>query len=216
MEIFELLKNNKGTTSSALGKDLAIKVLNGDDSILQEAIKYVSYDLENEKSKSIRAGAAKIIEKVAEKKPELLANDLDKLKSALKAPEPQTRWMLMQTFGFCAQLNPKESISVLNHAKQYLTENAGVCLSGAVHLYLGRIGATSNKTANEVLMILDDSLKTASENEVDWILEGFLSILNNLDPESKKIIKNNANLYLDSKKKSTQKRAQKILKKINV
>jgi hypothetical protein len=215
MEIFELLNNNKGTTSSALGKDLAAKVLNGDNSILQEAIKYVSYDLENEKSKSIRAGAAKIIEKVAEKRPELLANDLEKLKPALTAPEPQTRWMLMQTFGFCAKLNPKESISVLNHAKQYLTENAGVCLSGAVHLYLGRIGATSSKTANEVLMILDDSLKTASENEVDWILEGFISILDNVDSESKIIIKNNAELYLDSKKKSTQKRAQKILKKLS-
>jgi hypothetical protein len=216
MEIFELLKNNKGTTSSTLGKDLAIKVLNGDISILHEAIKYVSYDLENEKSKSIRAGAAKIIEKVAEKKPELVAKELNKLKPALKAPEPQTRWMLMQTFGFCAKLNPEASISAINHAKQYLTENAGICLTGAVHLYLGRIGATSNKTANEVLMILDDSLKSASENEVDWILEGFLSIIDNIDSDSKIIIQKNAELCLDSKKKSTQKRAQKILKRISV
>jgi hypothetical protein len=215
MEIFELLKNNKGTTSSALGKELASKVINGDHSILLEAIKYVTYDIENPKSKSIRAGAAKIIEIVSQKKPELVAFELNMIKPALRVSEPQTRWMLMQTFGFCAKLNPKDAISVLDYSKQYLAENAGVCLSGAVHLYLGRIGATSNKTANEVLIILDDSLKTASENEIDWILEGFFCIIDNLDSNSKILIQNNAELFLNSKKKSTQKRAQKIIKKIN-
>ena len=165
MEIFELLKANKGTVSSALGKELGAKVLNGDSSILEQAMKYVVFDLNDDKSKGIRAGAAKIIEVVAEKKPELIAKDLDKLKPALNAPEPQTRWMLMYVFGFCAKLNPKDSISVIDYAKRYLTENAGVCLSGAVHQYLGRIGATSEKTAMIVLPILDDSLRTASENE---------------------------------------------------
>ena len=215
MEIFDLLKSNKGTVSSALGKDLANKVLNGDLSIIQEAFKYVVFDLNNESSKGIRAGAAKIIEKVAEKKPDLIAKDLDKLKPALNAPEPQTRWMLMQVFGFCAKLNPKEAFSAIDFAKKYLTENAGVCLSGAVHLYLGRIGATSVNTANEVISILDDSLKTATENEIDWILEGFLLILNNLDSDSIEIVKRTAEIYLDSRKKSTQDRAKKILKRIN-
>jgi len=215
MEIFDLLKSNKGTVSSALGKDLANKVLNGDLSVLQEAIKYVVFDLNNINSKGIRAGAAKIIEKVAEKKPDLIAKDLDKLKPALNAPEPQTRWMLMQVFGFCAKLNPEESISALNFAKKYLTENVGVCLSGAVHLYLGRIGAISEKNANIVISILDDSLKKATENEIDWILEGFLYILDKLDSDSKEIVKRNAEIYLDSRKKCTQDRAKKILKKLS-
>jgi hypothetical protein len=215
MDIFELLKANKGTVSSALGKELGAKVLNGDLTILEQAMKYVVFDLNDDKSKGIRAGAAKIIEVVAEKKPELIAKDLDKLKPALNVSEPQTRWMLMCVFGFCAKLNPKESISVMDYAKKYLTENAGVCLSGAVHQYLGRIGATSEKTAMIVLPILDDSLKTASENEIDWILEGFISIVNVLNPDSLIIVKRNAVIYLDSRKKSTQDRAKKILKKIN-
>lgn len=215
MEIFELLRSNKGTVSSALGKDLAEKVLKGDLSILQQAIKYAVFDLNNANSKGIRAGAAKIIEKVAQKKPDLIAKDLDALLPALNAPEPQTRWMLMQVFGLCARLNPKDSISALEFAKKYLSENAGVCLSGAVHLYLGRIGATSDKTANKVLPILDDSLKTASENEIDWILEGFLNIIDNVDSDSKELIMRNAELQLGSKKKSTQDRAKRILKKIN-
>lgn len=215
MEIFELLKANKGTVSSALGKELGAKVLNGDLTILEQAMKYVVFDLNDDKSKGIRAGAAKIIEVVAEKKPELIAKDLNKLKPALNAPEPQTRWMLMYVFGFCAKLNPNDSISVMDYAKKYLTENAGVCLSGAVHQYLGRIGATSEKVANTVLPILDDSMRTCSESEIDWILEGFLSITSTLKSDSLLIVKKNAEICLDSKRKSTQDRAKKILKKIN-
>jgi hypothetical protein len=215
MDLLELLKSNKGTVSSSLGKELAKKVLDGDSSILHDAIKYVSYDIESINAKGIRAGAAKILEKVAEKKPELIAESLEKLKPALTVKEPQTRWMLMQVFGYCAKINPKESTSIIDYAKQYLSENAGVCLSGSVHLYLGRVGATSSKTANEVITILDDSLKTASENEVDWILEGFLNIIDNVDSDSKELIKRNAELYLKAKKKSTQERVKKILKKID-
>lgn len=215
MDLLDQLKTNKGTVSSALGKELAEKVLKGDKSILDQAIDYVTYDLDNQKSKGIRAGAAKILEKVAEKQPDLIAHQLNKLKPALTVKEPQTRWMLMQVFGYCAKLNPKDSESILDYAKQYLTENAGVCLSGAVHLYLGRIGSTSDKTANKVLPILDDALKTAGENEIDWILEGFLNIINKVDSDSQQLIMRNAELQLDSKKKSTQNRAKKILKKIN-
>lgn len=216
MEIFDLLKSNKGTVSSALGKELGAKVLNGDISILKEAMKYVVYDLDNVESKGIRAGAAKIIEIVAEKRPDLVAKDLEKLKPALNVSETQTRWMLMQVFGYCANLNPKESVTVMNYAIKYLAENAGVCLSGAVYKYLGRIGATSEKIAMDVLPVLDDSLKSASENEIDWILEGFLSIISTLKPESLMLVGRNAEICLESRKKSTQERAKKILKKISV
>ncbi|PLX25605.1 MAG: hypothetical protein C0599_00330 [Salinivirgaceae bacterium] len=215
MNLFELLQNNKGTVSSALGKELAQKVLEGDRTILNDAIQYVSYDLENPKSKNIRAGAAKILEKVAEKQPELIADDLEKLKPALDVAEPQTRWMLMQVFGYCAKLNPKDASSVIDYGKSYLGENAGVCLSGAVHLYLGRVGATSEKTAAEVLPILDDALQKASENEVDWILEAFYSIIDKVGNEGKELIKRNAELYADAKKNATIKRVRKILKKIS-
>lgn len=215
MQIFDLLKANKGTVSSALGKDLADKVLKGDLSILNEAIVYVNYELDNINSKSIRAGAAKILEIVAEKKPDLVANHLDKLRPALNVPEPQTRWMLMQVFGYCAKINPDSAISIMDYADKYLKENAGVCLSGAVHLYLGRVGAVSDKIAKKVLPILDDSLKTATENEIDWILEGFMKIIDKVDSDSRQIIESNAKNYLDSKKKSTQDRAKKIIKTIN-
>lgn len=214
MDLLDILKANKGTVSSALGKELAEKVLKGDHAILQDAIKYVGYDLKNEKRKGVRAGAAKILEKVAEKKPELIAGQLEKLKPSLEVKEPQTRWMLMQVFGYCASLNPKESSSILEYAKDYLAENAGVCLSGAVHLFLGRIGATSKKMAYDVLPILDDAFRTASENEIDWILEGFYNIIDHMDIDAQQLIRKNTELHLDAKKKSTRARAKKILKRI--
>jgi len=69
MPILNQLQKNKGTLSSALGKSLAEKVLKGEKGILNEAVELINYD-----DKNVRAGAAKIIEIVAEKKPELVAH----------------------------------------------------------------------------------------------------------------------------------------------
>lgn len=45
--LIDKLKNNKGTVSSKLGKELAIEILNGDENLLKEAIDLVIYDLDN-------------------------------------------------------------------------------------------------------------------------------------------------------------------------
>jgi len=76
MSIFEQLSNNKGTISSALGKTLAQKVLNGQLDILAECIDLSSYEAEAPAKKHIRSGAAKVVEIVAEKRPELIAPHL--------------------------------------------------------------------------------------------------------------------------------------------
>jgi len=133
MSIYMLLKNNKGTVSSALGKELANEVLGGKIEILMEAIELVNYKLDNSKAKSIRAGAAKIIEKVAEKELDKVAPHLEKLVPALSVPEPQTRWMLIRVLGFCAQLNPNIALTGVEDAKLVfpILENA---LKKAVNL----------------------------------------------------------------------------------
>ena len=128
MTTLELLKQNKGTVSSALGKQLAQKVIDGDHALLKDAVKFTSYDQDNKKAKSIRAGAAKIIEKVAEKKPELVAPYLDRLLPTLDMPEPQTRWMIILAFGYCVKDKPKLALKGINFAKSYIEENQGVIL----------------------------------------------------------------------------------------
>jgi len=215
MSIFEQLLKNKGTTSSALGKKLADQVINGDEKILLEAIKFVKYDLKNEKSKNIRAGAAKIIEKVAEKKPEYISSYLKDLLPALDADEPQTRWMIIMTFGYCANLNPKIASKGIPYAKSFISEQQGVCLSGAAELYLGFIGAKSSELAESILPILLDAYDNPLPNEMDWILEAFLKIIDNVSSKSKKIIIDCAAEQLNAFKPSTKKRAEKLLKKTN-
>lgn len=214
MSILQELKNNKGTVSSALGKELAKAVLAGKKEVLKEAVSLTAYEPENNNAKHIRAGAAKIVEKVAEKKPELVAPFLERLLPALDMPEPQTRWMMMQTFGYCAAFNPQVSMKALLYARQYLKENAGVCLSGATALYLGAVGALSPKEARKVLPVLTKALETAAVNEVDWILEAFIKISDKLKPGDQKALLTYANMYLDAPKKSTQKRVQTLLKQI--
>lgn len=215
MSIFEQLKNNKGTISSALGKKLAGQVLAGNKNILEEAIDLVIYQENNQTSKNIRAGAAKIIETVAEKKPEWVAPFLERLFPALDLPEPQTRWMIIRTMGFCANHNQEISAKAIEHAKNYIKQKEGLCLSGSAELYLGDIGSLSKKYANNVFPILEEVLANADVNEIDWVLEAFMKICTNLDEKNKEKIRNYANKYTNASKKSTQKRVKKLLKLLN-
>lgn len=212
MSIFNRLMNNKGTVSSALGKQLAQEALSGNKSIIKEAVELTTFDPKNKKAKNVRAGAAKIVEKVAEKKPELVSSYLNELKPALDVPEPQTRWMTIHTFGLCAKLNPEPAVSAVEKAKQYLDENAGVCLTSAAATYLGNIGELSSNEAQRVFPLLESAIETASLNEVDWILESFYKIFKNVDEKTKEKIVDCAKLYAKSSKKSQQKSAEKLLK----
>jgi hypothetical protein len=214
MGIFKQLENNKGTVSSALGKQLAAEVLAGDLKILFEAIDLCSFDLEEKKSKNIRAGAAKIVEIVAEKKPALVAPYLNKLMASLTADEAQPKWMTFRTMGFCAKQNPTVSEKAIPYAISCLENPQGLCLSSSAVLYLGDLGATSKDYAKTAFPIIEKASKAASINEVDWILESYMKLCPNLD-EQKDAIKKYALSHQDAKKKSTQKRVSKLLKIID-
>jgi hypothetical protein len=202
--LFEKLRKNKGIVSSKLGKELAEEVLNGNEVILHEAIKLVTYDLQNEKEKNIRAGAAKILEKVSEKKPEMVSPYLSEIYKAFEAKEPQTRWMLMMTYGYCADINSETAATAIDFAKSYLSENSGVCLSGAAEVYLGRIGATSEEFAQKAFPILLDAYDTAGMNEIDWIFEAFIMLIPKLTIKQREEVFTCAYEYNHASKKSTQ------------
>jgi len=76
---FDMLSSNKGTVSSALSKALAKEVLAGETSILFECIELASYEAATPSQKHIRSGAAKVVENVAEKRPDLVAPHMGKL-----------------------------------------------------------------------------------------------------------------------------------------
>jgi hypothetical protein len=212
MAIFAQLQKNRGTTSSALGKALAAEVLKGDGEILKEAVGLTGYDLRNEKCKDLRAGAAKIVEIVAEKRPELVAPHLEEIFPALEAKEPQTRWMLMMTFGYCAKLNPETAGRGIPYAKKFIEERQGVCLSGAAERYLGRIGALSPENAEAVLPVLLGAYDDPIPNEIDWIFEAFAAIFGRLSSKSREAVLACAGERLEVSKPATKKRAERILK----
>ena len=213
MSIFDQLSHNKGTVSSALGKELAQKVLQeGQVDILLECIDLTSYDASSIASKHIRSGAAKVVEVVAEAQPTLVAPHLEKLLSALSVPEPQTRWAIIRVMGFCASLNKPIAEKAIPYAEKYLEDKEGLCIASSAELFLGDLGAISTKEAQKVFPILEQSMESLLENEQDWLLEALFKVFHNLEQAGKDKALKFAERWQYSTRKSTQERARKILR----
>ncbi len=209
MSLLKQLENNKGTVSSALSKSLAKKVLDGEPAILEEAV-----DLLDHSHKNVRAGAAKIIEQVSTKKPEMVVTFLPKLIPALNVTEPQTRWMIINTIGMCASLDSKTAIKVLGKAEEYIKKNSGTCLWSATISYLGNIGSTSKANAKKVFPLLEFALNHYP-NLTKKVLESLILLLDNADKTMKSRIEEYCTSFSDSKKPSIKKVANKLIRRLN-
>lgn len=213
MSIFEQLSNNKGTVSSALGKALAQKVLQEHRAdILSECIDLASYEASAPVQKNIRSGAAKVVEIVAEKQPELVAPHLEKLLPALSVKEPQTRWAIIRTMGFCAHLNQPIAQKAIAFAEKYIDHKEGLCLSSSADLFLGDFGAISKKDAQRVFPLLIQSMENLVFNEQDWLMEASFKMFQNLSKDEQEEVLKFAERWQYSARKSTQQRARKILR----
>ncbi len=213
MDVFEQLSKNKGTMSSALGKALAQKVLHEQQmDSLYECINLASYEAPATPAKDIRAGAAKVVEIVAEKQPELVAPHLESLFPALSVAEPQTRWMIMRVMGFCAHLNEAVARKAIPFAEKYLDAKEGLIIASSADLFLGDFGALSKEDAETVFPILERSMETVMPNEQDWLLEAFFKVFPNLDKTGQENVLRFAERWQYSTRKSTQQRARKILR----
>jgi hypothetical protein len=213
MSIFEQLSNNKGTVSSALGKELAQQVLQENRiDILLECIDLSSYQASEPDARNIRSGAAKVVEIVAEKQPELVAPHLSKLFPSLSVQEPQTRWMIIRVMGFCAHLDKKQAQKAIACAEKYIHDKEGLIIASSTDLFLGDLGAISKEDAQAVFPILEKSMESTLENEQDWLLEALLKMFHNLNQAGKDKALMFAERCKDSSRKSTQQRAGKVLK----
>jgi len=213
MSLLDQLSKNKGTVSSALGKRLAADVLDrGQTGLLFECIELASYHASEPKDKHIRSGAAKVVEIVAEKRPELVARHLHRLLPALPVAEPQTRWMIIRVMGFCARLNPAVAQEAVACAEQYLDPKEGLVLASSADLFLGDLGALSKKDAHRVFPILELSSENPVVNEPDWLLEAFFRLYHNLGQAEQEKVRKYAERCQSAPRKSTQQRARKILR----
>ena len=207
MSILPQLERNKGTTSSALGKSLARKVLAGDLTILEQAVPLLAHE-----DKNVRAGAAKIVEQVAVEKPEMVVGFLPQLAPALQVPEPQTRWMVIHTLGMCAALNPKVAMEAMPMAQEVLEQASGACLWGATIKYLGYVGATSEENARRVFPLLEQALKEIPKQE-KTVLEGFLRMVDQTDREMRARMGMYAETYAQDERSSVRAMARRLEKR---
>lgn len=203
------LKTNKGLVSSLLGKTLGQCVLDGNLQILKDAVKLISSE-----DKNVRSGAAKIIEIVAENKPELVADYLSSLFSALDAPEPQTRWMIIHVYGLCAKYNPNIAIKTFPYMDTYISKKSGTCLLARSIDYLGYIGALSKEYAKKSIIYLEKASRIDVRLD-KRVLTSFEIILESCDKEIKSTILNILISYTKSEKGAIAKLATQIIKKQN-
>jgi hypothetical protein len=212
MNILDQLSNNKGTVSSALSKELAQKVLQENEKeILMECIDLATYQVSSPSSRHIRSAAAKVVEIVAEKRPEWVAPHLDKLLPALSVREPQTRWATIRTMGFCARLNKPVAQAAIPFAEKYIDAKEGLCIASSADLFLADLGAISPEDAQIIFPLLQLSMDNLVENEQDWLLEAFSKIFQNLEQAGQAEILQFAGRWQYSSRKSTQQRARRIL-----
>jgi hypothetical protein len=152
-----------------------------------------------------------VVEIVAEKRPDLVAPHLDQLLPALTVKEPQTRWAVIRTMGFCAHLNQPAADKALPFAEKYITNKEGLCLASSADLFLGDLGAISKNESEKVFPLLELSMEDLVENEQDWLLESMFKVFHNLSPLKKGKVREFAEHWQYSARKSTQQRAKKIL-----
>ena len=211
MSLLDQLSRNKGTVSSALGKALAKTVLDGQTSVLLECIGLASYESSAPAQKHIRSGA-EVVEIVAENRPDLVAPYLEELLPALSVKEPQTRWMIIRTMGFCARLNKPMAQKAIAYAEQYIHAREGLCISSSADMFLGDLGALSKQDASRAFPILEQAMQSPMTNEQDWLLEALYKVLPNLEKAEQETAVRFADRWQSSTRKSTQQRAKKILR----
>jgi hypothetical protein len=206
MTLLDLLLANKGTVSSALGKQLAKDVLAGDKNILKDASLLIHHE-----SKFVRSGAAKIIEKVAEERPELVAPLLSDLLPAINYDEPQTKWMMIHTFGLCAKYKPEISREVFDTATQYLEPSFGTCLRDRAITYLGYIGNLSKKDCDKSFPLLIESF-SIHQDRITRVYESLERLADWLDDNQKNMVKDYIDKHTKSKSPEIKKWAKKLYK----
>jgi hypothetical protein len=211
MSLLGRLLGNKGTVSSELGKTLANQALAGDGKILSECIEYSAYKVDDPSMKSVRSGAAKAVELVAEKKPHLVQKHLERLLPALEAKEPQTRWMVIRIMGYCVRGNPDVAKKAIPFAQKILEEKEGLCIASSADLFLGDYGSIAKSNAKRIFPLLEKSIRTCIPNEQDWILEALFKLYPVLGKTEKEKSRRFANQWRESPRKSTQARAKTIL-----
>jgi hypothetical protein len=209
MYLYEKLKSNKGLVSSALSKKIAKQILEGKTEFIEEA-----YGLLEDGDPNIRSSSAKIIEIVAESKPELVSSQLDKIIPCLNLPERQTRWMAIHILGCCSSIKPQIAEKGLRKAVEFLNDkDSGTCLLDRSIVYLGLLGSVSSKYSKWVLPILISSLKNAPDRVIR-VIEGIENMVEFIENDSLPEVTDFLNGFSKDKRSNVMEKSIAVLKKL--
>lgn len=209
MQLYEQLKGNKGLVSSALSKKLATRVLEDETSLLAEAV-----GLLKDNDPSVRSACAKIIEIVAETRPELVSPHLEKIVPCLSLPERQTRWMAIHIVGCCSAQKPLIAEKALPKAVEFLNDKeSGTCLKDRSIVYLGQLCSVSKKHSKLVLPVLLSSIQKAPDRAIR-VIDGIDGMIDCIGDDSMPSVVKFLNGFIDDKRTNVMKKAKNVLKKL--
>ena len=118
--------------------------------------------------------------------------------------------MLIRVMGHCAHLNKSAAQKAVDYAQKYVAAKEGLIIASSADLFLGDYGALSEQDAGAVFPILVHSMETVVTNEQDWLLEALYKVYPNLAESEQQVVLKFAEHWLESGRKSTQKRAKKL------
>lgn len=209
MILKEQLLEHKGTTEFC--KLMAKQVLQGDKAILDECL-----DLIHDDEKWIRIGAAKIIEKVAEEEPNLIAEHMPDLIVCMNYPEAQTRWMVLYIAGLCAKLQPETARELFDEAVKYFSDKKyGTVLNDRAITYFGFMGAVSQEDFKAVYPYMIECF-TLHKNRITRLLESLERQVQFFGEKEKKEIAPYIKKYLENGSGTEKKWAKKLAQKLNL
>lgn len=213
MSVLGELSETKGKNPENLARGLAQQALyqNRTD-ILLECANLTSYYASSASFRHIRSGAARVVEIVAEKKPELVAPILERLFPALSVQELQTRCTIMRILGMCARAGRGTAQKAIGFAEKFIDAKEGLTLSCSTDLFLGSLGSISKMDAGRVFPLLEQSMENPLEDEHDCILEALLMTFPNLEEAERNKVLKIAERWQNSSQKSVQFKAEKILR----
>ncbi|MEW6103789.1 MAG: hypothetical protein AB1630_08280 [bacterium] len=123
--------------------------------------------------------------------------------------ELKKRWMIIHTFGLCADINPRVSVKAIEKAKEFLEADSGACLWDRTIIYLGYIGSLSKEYARQIFPVLEKALIKVP-GQTKTILESFERMTVVEDDEINRKILEYALEYMNYSKSSVRSKASKI------
>lgn len=211
MSYLDLFMSNKGTISSKLSKQIATQLLESNQGIPYEIVELCFYNHHVGKFKNIRSSACKIVELIAEERPEWVSSYLKDLSLVLEVSEAQSKWMIIKTFSYCADLNKGDFKDILNNVLQIFNNDPGLVLMSSCLMYFSSFINIYNASFDSILDEIVKYTSHSKENEFDFFISFFEEVRHLFSSSTKERVYALVNIMKHSSRKITLKRKKKFL-----